>query len=101
MHRTCNLGKEQAAITGKRLKLLEKPWDKIIKSTMTRAQETAEIISHEIGTIPVTENNHLIEEGQPIAPEPPGKDVAEPWVRIYYLFRKSTPKKQYSLYLYS
>lgn len=54
----------------------------MVKSTMTRAQETADIIANEIGTIPLIENNPLIEEGQPIAPEPPGREMAEPWVRI-------------------
>lgn len=75
------LGKDQATITGQRLKLLEKPWTKMVKSTMTRAQETAAIIANEIGTIPIQEDNPLIEEGQPIAPEPPGKETGDPWVR--------------------
>lgn len=73
---------EQAILTGKRLKLLDKPWSKIVKSTMTRAQETASIIENEIGNIPISENSMLIEEGHPIAPDPSNKDSVAPWVRI-------------------
>ena len=66
------MGKAQAAFTGERLKTLDIPWDKIIKSTMTRAQETGAIISSKIDNekIPI-ENCSLLEEGAPIAPEPP------------------------------
>lgn len=64
-------GKQQAEFTGDRLKSLEIPWDKMIKSTMTRAQETGKIISTKLDTIPVVEHCSLIEEGAPIAPEPP------------------------------
>lgn len=63
-------GRKQAACTGERLKLLEIPFDKIIRSTMTRAQETGKIISTHIVNIPI-ENCSLIEEGAPIAPQPP------------------------------
>lgn len=49
---------------------------------MTRAQQTAEIIANEIGTIPVAVDNFLIEEGQPIPPEPSGIDNTEQWVLL-------------------
>lgn len=64
------VGRKQAAFTGERLKLLQIPFDKMIRSTMTRAQETGKIISTHITNIPI-ENCSLIEEGAPIAPQPP------------------------------
>lgn len=63
------MGRKQAACTGERLKLLKIPFDKMIRSTMTRAQETGKIISTHIANIPI-ENCSLIEEGAPIAPQP-------------------------------
>lgn len=64
------VGRKQAAHTGDRLKLLKIPFDKMIRSTMTRAQETGKIISTQVANIPI-ENCSLIEEGAPIAPQPP------------------------------
>lgn len=64
------VGRKQAAFTGDRLKLLEIPFDLMVRSTMTRAQETGKIISSHIAHIPI-ENCPLIEEGAPIAPQPP------------------------------
>lgn len=64
------MGRKQAAYTGERLKLLKIPFDKMIRSTMTRAQETGKIISTHVANIPI-ENCSLIEEGAPIAPQPP------------------------------
>lgn len=63
------LGRKQAAFTGDRLKTMNLPWDKIIRSTMTRAQETGKIISTKLPNVPI-ENCSLIEEGAPIQPEP-------------------------------
>lgn len=64
------LGKKQAASTGDRLKSLDISWDLMIRSTMTRAQETGKIISNSLMPIKI-ENCPLLEEGAPIAPEPP------------------------------
>ncbi|XP_055310953.1 serine/threonine-protein phosphatase Pgam5, mitochondrial isoform X2 [Sitodiplosis mosellana] len=64
------IGRKQAAYTGDRLKLLQIPFDKMVRSTMTRAQETGKIISTQVANIPI-ENCSLIEEGAPIAPQPP------------------------------
>lgn len=58
------IGRKQAAFTGERLKLLQIPFDKMIRSTMTRAQETGKIISTIVANIPI-ENCSLIEEGAP------------------------------------
>lgn len=81
------IGKQQAEFTGDRLKSLEIPWDKMIKSTMTRAQETGKIISTKIETIPAIEHCSLLEEGAPIPPEPPiGHWRPEPSVKHFYIF---------------
>jgi serine/threonine-protein phosphatase PGAM5 len=42
------LGREQAELTGKRLEQLRVPIDDVVVSTMTRAQETANIILKQI-----------------------------------------------------
>lgn len=63
-------GRKQAAHTGERLNALKIPFDVMIRSTMTRAQETGKIISSHITNLPV-ENCSLIMEGAPIAPQPP------------------------------
>ncbi|KAF2885284.1 hypothetical protein ILUMI_20907 [Ignelater luminosus] len=64
------LGRKQAECTGQRLKLLGLPYTVMIKSTMTRAQETADIINESLKDIPVR-NCHLLREGAPVPPEPP------------------------------
>lgn len=63
-------GRKQAACSGERLKQLGFDFDKIIRSTMTRAQETAKIIS---GSLPELKlhDDAMLEEGAPIPPEPP------------------------------
>lgn len=66
------IGRQQAEFTGERLRALEIPWDRLVKSTMTRAQETGKIIAQKLDAAPaVVEHCSLIEEGAPIAPEPP------------------------------
>lgn len=64
------VGRLQAGYTGDRLKQLKIPLDVMVRSTMTRAQETGKIISTHVANIPI-ENCSLIEEGAPIAPQPP------------------------------
>jgi len=64
------LGRTQAEWTGKRLKELGLPYTTIIKSTMTRAQETGSIINASLSNVPV-QDCHLIREGAPVPPEPP------------------------------
>lgn len=64
------LGRKQADFTGNRLKALNFDWTKMIRSTMTRAQETGKIISQSLPDVPV-EHCSLLEEGAPIPPEPP------------------------------
>lgn len=77
------IGRKQAAQTGERLKKLELPWSEVVWSTMTRAQETGKIISTSLPAVDVI-NCSMIEEGAPIAPEPPvGHWRPEPCVRLY------------------
>ncbi|KAK9498391.1 hypothetical protein O3M35_003035 [Rhynocoris fuscipes] len=64
------LGKTQAALTGKRLKELGLPYTNLIHSTMCRAVETANYIHEFIPDVPVKQSS-LLEEGAPIPPDPP------------------------------
>lgn len=85
-------GRNQASLTGQRLKVLDIQWDKMIRSTMTRAQETGKIISTELAMNMPIENCPLIEEGAPIPPQPAiGHWSPEPsvrhFVRRYIQFR--------------
>lgn len=63
------LGRKQAEWTGKRLKELNMPYTEIVKSTMARAQETADIITSSLPNVP-TKSCKLLEEGAPIPPIP-------------------------------
>jgi serine/threonine-protein phosphatase PGAM5 len=66
------LGRSQATKTGERLRDLKIPIDNVVVSTMTRAQETANLILEQIpqkDIIKVT-NDGLIAEGAPIEPVP-------------------------------
>lgn len=60
----------QAEYTAKRLKELNLPYTEIVKSTMTRAQETGSIISNCLPNVPVF-NCDMLREGAPVPPEPP------------------------------
>jgi len=88
------LGKEQAKLTGKRLAELGFPYTILVRSTMTRATETAEIISCSVPDVPVV-NCDMIREGAPIPPEPPvghwrpeAQQFYEDGARIEAAFRK-------------
>uniref|UniRef100_A0A0N5ALJ4 Serine/threonine-protein phosphatase PGAM5, mitochondrial n=1 Tax=Syphacia muris TaxID=451379 RepID=A0A0N5ALJ4_9BILA len=63
------LGREQAALLGKRLAASGKKFDLLIMSTMLRATETAKIILEEMDPME-TESDSLLEEGAPYPPEP-------------------------------
>lgn len=76
------MGKEQAQFTGARLQALTIPWDLMIQSTMTRAQQTGDIIAKALNQNVQIEHCSLIEEGAPIPPEPAvGHWRPEPSVR--------------------
>lgn len=63
------LGRQQAYFAAQRLKELNLPYSQIVQSTMTRAKQTAQIISKELPDIPVSSSD-LLREGLPIVPEP-------------------------------
>ncbi|KAK6641571.1 hypothetical protein RUM44_013286 [Polyplax serrata] len=67
------LGRKQAEYTGNRLKELNFPYTSLIKSTMVRAQETAEVVLSCLEGVPLKKikDCNLLEEGAPIPPEPP------------------------------
>ncbi|XP_077507530.1 serine/threonine-protein phosphatase Pgam5, mitochondrial-like isoform X1 [Amblyomma americanum] len=64
------LGRQQAELTGQRLKQLGVPFTSLVHSTMTRAVETAGLIHEHLKQVPVT-SCELIREGEPMPPEPP------------------------------
>lgn len=67
------LGREQAALTGKRLKELGLEYDSIVCSNMSRAIETADLIKENLkqADLKVEPNDPLLREGAPALPEPP------------------------------
>ncbi|CAK9804742.1 Serine/threonine-protein phosphatase Pgam5, mitochondrial [Anthophora plagiata] len=65
-----DLGQKQAEATGKRLQELGLPYTSLIHSTMTRAQETGNIIKKSLENVEVKDDS-LLNEGAPIQPEPP------------------------------
>ncbi len=68
----CIPGREQAEMTGKRLKEFTEmyKYTKLINSTMTRAAETADLIAKHLPDVP-RQSCDLLQEGAPIPPEPP------------------------------
>jgi hypothetical protein len=82
-------GRKQAKLTGQRLQELGLPYTKLVRSTMRRANETAQIILTSLPNIPVSDCC-LLEEGAPIPPEPPvGSWKPEPYVRLTFCFMLS------------
>uniref|UniRef100_A0A6G1SMS7 Serine/threonine-protein phosphatase PGAM5, mitochondrial n=1 Tax=Aceria tosichella TaxID=561515 RepID=A0A6G1SMS7_9ACAR len=87
------LGWEQAEFTAKRLKELSIPYAKIIQSSMTRAKNTASVISKHLGDVPV-ETCDFLREGAPIKPVPesgnwrPEAQFHEDGARIEAAFRR-------------
>ncbi|CAL1285073.1 unnamed protein product [Larinioides sclopetarius] len=67
------LGKKQAELVGQRLKDLKFNYTKMIRSTMTRAMETSDIIHKFFPDLPV-ESCDLLREGFPVQPDPPAKN---------------------------
>lgn len=63
------LGRRQAAVTGKRLKELGYSYATLHYSTMPRATETAQIIMQALPDVP-NRSCDLMREGAPIKPEP-------------------------------
>ncbi|XP_077317845.1 serine/threonine-protein phosphatase PGAM5, mitochondrial-like isoform X2 [Lithobates pipiens] len=65
-----SLGREQAELTGRRLESLGLKYTHIVHSSMTRAKETAEIISKFFPGVKKSSSD-LLREGAPIRPDPP------------------------------
>ncbi len=63
-------GREQADLTGLRLKELSFPYSLMVNSSMVRAKETADIIAKSLPDVP-REECDMLREGAPIPPEPP------------------------------
>jgi len=66
------LGREQAAVTGDRLKALDIKFNRMTISTMVRAQETGNIIGEKFPELP-KEHCSLLQEGAPYPPVPSSK----------------------------
>lgn len=79
-----DLGREQAKFAGLRLKELGLPYTRLVQSTMTRAQETAQIISKELPSDLKIESCDFLREGAPVEPDPPTS--WRPEARVSYSF---------------
>ena len=76
------LGREQAELTGQRLKALGIPITAFVGSSMTRAKETADIIASFFPDVPRRQTD-LLREGAPVMPDPSvGHWRPERFVRI-------------------
>jgi len=65
-----DLGKSQASMTGQRLAELGLPYNFILHSNMSRAIETATLISKHLPQIPILPSDGILREGGPCDPEP-------------------------------
>ena len=68
--------------TGQRLKELNFPYTSIVRSTMTRATQTAKLIEKFLPNVPVKDCS-LLEEGAPCLPEP-GHSQWKPELHVSY-----------------
>ena len=76
------LGREQARLTGERLREMGEKYNMIYYSTMPRATETANIVSKCLPDVP-TRSCDMLREGAPIRPEPPHSTwKPEEYVRV-------------------
>ncbi|XP_008334796.1 serine/threonine-protein phosphatase PGAM5, mitochondrial isoform X2 [Cynoglossus semilaevis] len=88
-----SLGREQAELTGERLAALGLKYDVLVHSSMTRATETAQIISKHLPGVEL-KSCDLLREGAPIEPVPlvthwkPEAVYHEDGARIEAAFRK-------------
>ncbi|XP_047523233.1 serine/threonine-protein phosphatase Pgam5, mitochondrial isoform X3 [Pieris napi] len=99
------LGRQQAELTGKRLAELDIKWDLLVRSTMTRAQETAKIIGKHLPSDIEIKDCQLLEEGAPIPPEPPvghwrpePKDSARIEAAFRKYFHRASPEQTQDTY---
>lgn len=64
------LGRKQAAITGEQLKKLNLPYTTLVRSSMSRALETSDIIRQNLDTSLPVSTSDLLREGAPCPSEP-------------------------------
>lgn len=89
-----DLGRQQASVTANRLAELSIPFNVLIHSNMSRAIETAQIISESLPNVPVLPADGILREGAPIQPEPkvgswkPEHYYMQDGARIEAAFRK-------------
>jgi len=89
-----DLGRNQAKLTGARLAELSLPYSFMIHSNMTRAIETANLITESLPKVAVMPEDSILREGAPIAPEPkvgswkPDYYYQQDGARIEAAFRK-------------
>ncbi|XP_062508941.1 serine/threonine-protein phosphatase PGAM5, mitochondrial-like isoform X2 [Corticium candelabrum] len=76
------LGRSQATLTGQRLKEFDKPYTRLVVSTLTRARETTNIICGFLPDVSV-ETCEMLAEGAPCHPEPPSHN----WKPEHYFFQ--------------
>jgi len=88
------LGEQQAAMTGQRLRSMNLTYQVIVHSTLERAVQTAQIIHKHISTVPLRADEMLV-EGGPIPPNPtvsywklPERDYFIDGPRMEAAFRK-------------
>ncbi|TRY76647.1 hypothetical protein TCAL_11833 [Tigriopus californicus] len=88
------LGRRQAEATGVRLAQLNLPWQPMIRSSMTRAMETGDLIAKHLPEgVGLGEPDDMLREGGPFPPEPesrwhPQLDFFASGARIEAGFRK-------------
>ncbi|XP_030387518.1 serine/threonine-protein phosphatase Pgam5, mitochondrial [Scaptodrosophila lebanonensis] len=89
-HHLTDRGRLQAKLTGQRLHDMGVPWDHVVASTMTRAQETAMIILKEINFDPLKMKRcELLPEGTPCPGDPPQHRSVR---RVQESFRRDGPR---------
>ena len=80
------LGRKQAERTGERLRDMKINFDRMVISTMTRAQETASLITGSLPEDLPKEECSLLREGAPYPPEPISrswKPNSERWIQVF------------------
>jgi len=88
------MGRDQARLTGLRLAELSLPYTFIIHSDMSRAVETAQLISESLPNVPLKPADSILREGAPIKPEPrvgtwrPDHYYLQDGARVEAAFRK-------------
>ena len=89
-------GRQQADITGQRLRDLDLDYTRMVSSTMARAVETADIIHKYLPGL-LLDRDDVLREGAPIRPEPyhsswrPESHVCHLFIKLSHCFLQSPP----------